>query len=113
MIKPGTKGGSYGDVSVCRCIGHRDFSEFHRTGWRYWAQTSSLSEGVTANSIEGSGCRVRSFVEVVLSVVKKNPAPGARKHDPKKSNCNDSCGPGDRLGSDGQSDPGFDLAALD
>ena len=50
---------------------------------------------------------------MVLSVVKKNPARGARKHDLEKGNGNDSCGPGDRLGSDGQSDPGFDLAALD
>jgi hypothetical protein len=50
---------------------------------------------------------------VVLSVVKKNPARGSKKHDPEKGNCNDSCGPGDRLGSDGQSDPRFDLAALD
>jgi hypothetical protein len=53
------------------------------------------------------------FIEMVLSVVKKNPARGAGKHDPKKSICNDSCGSGHRLGSDGQSDPGFDLAALD
>jgi hypothetical protein len=53
------------------------------------------------------------FIEMVLLVMKKNPARGARKHDAKKSNCNDSCGPGDRLGGDGQSDPGFDLAALD
>ena len=68
---------------------------------------------MTAKSVGESGCRVRSFIEMVSAVVKKNPAREARKHDPKKGNCNDSCGPGDRLGSDGQSDPGFDLAALD
>jgi hypothetical protein len=49
----------------------------------------------------------KSFVGCV-----ENPAWGARKHDLEKGNGNDSCGPSYRLGSDGQSDPGFDLAAL-
>jgi hypothetical protein len=43
VIKPGTKGGPYGDISVCLRIGDCDFSVFHRAGRRYRAQASSLS----------------------------------------------------------------------
>jgi hypothetical protein len=49
---------------------------------------------------------------VVLSVVRKIQHGEQEKHDPENGDCHDSCGRGDRHGSDGEGGTGFDLAAL-
>jgi len=43
VVKAGTKGGPYGDVFVCRCIGDFGFSVFHRPGRCYRPEASSVN----------------------------------------------------------------------
>jgi hypothetical protein len=43
VVKAGTKGGLYGDVSVCRGIGDFGLPVFHRPGWFFRPEASSLS----------------------------------------------------------------------
>jgi hypothetical protein len=50
VIKPGTKGGPHGYVSVCRGIGDFGISVSHRRGRSYRPEASSLNR-VRAGSI--------------------------------------------------------------
>ncbi len=43
VVKAGTKGGPHDDVSVSRGIGDFGISVFHRPGWCYRPEASSLS----------------------------------------------------------------------
>lgn len=43
VVKAGAKGGTHGDVSVCRCIGDFGIPVFHRPGRYYRPEASSLN----------------------------------------------------------------------
>src|SRR5229473_1154827 len=69
VVKAGTKGGSYGDVSVCLTIGALGLSVFHRPGRNY--RPEALSPNRVRNDTIPSGERVVGqvcLVELVLSL---------------------------------------------
>jgi len=60
VVKAGAKGGTHGDVSVCRCIGDFGIPVFHRPGRYYRPEASSLNpdpaEGPTQERAVCSVC---------------------------------------------------------
>src|SRR5229473_4341490 len=108
VVKAGTKGGSYGDVSVCLTIGALGLSVFHRPGRHYRPEASSLNR--VRNDTIPSGERVVGqslFGRIGFVVRQRNPAREKEKHDSEACCGSNSWNPSDRFGSDG---PGRKLA---
>src|SRR5258708_33486904 len=75
VVKAGTKGGSYGDVSVCLIIGGLGLSVFHRPGRHSRPEASSLNR--VRNDTVRSGERVvghSPFGRIGCLVTLRNPA---------------------------------------
>src|SRR6267154_5046074 len=108
VVKAGTKGGSYGDVSVCRTIGALGLSVFHRPGRHYRPEASSLNR--VRNDTIPSGERVVGqslFGRIGFVVRKRNPARENEKDVSENCSGNGSWSSDVRFGSDG---PGRTLA---
>src|SRR5260370_36867810 len=82
VVKAGTKGGSYGDVSVCLTIGALGLSVFHRPGRHYRPEASSLNR--VRNDTIPSGERVvgqRLLCRIGFVVRQRNPARPKERHE--------------------------------
>ena len=102
VVKAGTKGGSYGDVSVCRTIGALGLSVFHRPGRHCRSEASSLSR-VRDDTIS-LGERVVGqsvLVQIGFLVVKEIQHSEKGKYDSEIYSGSSSWNSGDRPGSDG------------
>jgi hypothetical protein len=76
-VKAGAKGGTHGDVSVCRCIGDFGIPVFHRPGRCHRPEASSLNpdprEGPTQERAVCSVCcrGEPRLIELILSLGSK------------------------------------------
>src|SRR5258708_33434761 len=108
VVKAGTKGGSYGDVSVCLTIGALGISVFHRPGRHYRPEASALNR--VRNDTIPSGERVVGqslFGRIGFVVRQRNPAREQEKHDSEACCGSNFLNTSERFGSDG---PGRTLA---